>query len=98
MNEYPYIRYYLPTHHSPLGPLKPNATTRAPPPPEGSSRWRTNLARGSESRAYESAEGDYATKMLAFMVQQALDDYKKINPDFPVCPILSIMPLSEHSH
>ncbi|TCD69157.1 vacuolar sorting protein VPS33/slp1 [Steccherinum ochraceum] len=83
MNEYPFIRYYLPTHHTPLGPLKPNATTRAPPPAEGSSRWRTNLARGAEARAYESADGDYPAKLLAFMVQQTLDEYKKANPDFP---------------
>ncbi|KAH8075867.1 Sec1-like protein [Cristinia sonorae] len=82
LNENPYIRYYLPSHHPPLGPLKPNATTRAPPPPEGSSRWRTNLARGSEARAYESADGNYVTRLLAFSVQQLLDEHKKANPDF----------------
>jgi syntaxin-binding protein 1 len=82
-NELPYIRYYVPPH-SPLGPLKPHATTRPPPPPEGSSRWRTNLARGGESRAYESVEGDHLSKLLAFMVQQGLDEYKRANPDFPV--------------
>ncbi|KIP07104.1 hypothetical protein PHLGIDRAFT_35581 [Phlebiopsis gigantea 11061_1 CR5-6] len=83
VNEDPYIRYYLPTHHPPLGPLRPHASTRAPPPPEGSGRWRTQLARGQEARAYESAEGDYVSKLLAFMVQQGLDEYKKANPDFP---------------
>lgn len=83
MNEYPYIRYYTPSHHHPLGPLKPHATTRPPPPSEGSGRWRTNLARGQEARAYESVEGDYVAKVLAFMVQQHLDEHKKANPDFP---------------
>ncbi|TBU34148.1 Sec1-like protein [Dichomitus squalens] len=83
LNEYPYVRYYLPSHHQPLGPLKPHASTRPPPPPEGSGRWRTNLARGDQARAYESVEGDYISKILAFMVQQNLDEYKKANPDFP---------------
>ena len=82
-NEYPYIRYYFPPH-PPLGALKPHASTRPPPPPESSSRWRTNLARGSEARAYESVEGDHLTKLLAFMVQQGLDEYKRANPEFPV--------------
>ncbi|KIJ65658.1 hypothetical protein HYDPIDRAFT_131009 [Hydnomerulius pinastri MD-312] len=83
LNEFPYIRYYLPGHHPPLGPLQPNAQTRAPPPPEGSSRWRTNLARGDAARAYEVADTDFVTKLLAFMVQQNLDEYKRANPDFP---------------
>ncbi|KAI9062524.1 Sec1-like protein [Trametes sanguinea] len=83
LNEYPYIRYYSPSHHPPLGPLRPHASTRPPPPAETSSRWRTNLARGSDARAYESVEGDYVAKVLAFMVQQHLDEYKKANPDFP---------------
>jgi syntaxin-binding protein 1 len=74
----------MPTHHAPLGPLKPNDQTRAPPPPEGSSRWRTNLARGDAARAYEIADTDFVTKLLAFMVQQNLDEYRRINPEFPV--------------
>ncbi|KAF7299290.1 hypothetical protein MIND_00877900 [Mycena indigotica] len=82
LNEFPYIRYYVPPYHQPLGALKPNASTRAPPPPEGSSRWRTNLARGAEARAFEAAEGDHGTKILAFFVQGALEEYKKANPDF----------------
>lgn len=28
-------------------------------------------------------EGDYVAKVLAFMVQQNLDEYKKATPDFP---------------
>ncbi|KAJ6550541.1 Sec1-like protein, partial [Mycena sp. CBHHK59/15] len=82
LNEFPYIRYYVPTNHPPLGALIPHASTRPPPPPEASSRWRTNLARGAEARAYESVEGDFATKILAFFVQNDLDEYKKANPDF----------------
>ncbi|KAF9802173.1 hypothetical protein IEO21_09958 [Rhodonia placenta] len=83
MNEFPYIRYYLPTHHAPLGAFKPHASTRAPPPPENSGRWRTQLARGAEARAYENADTDFVSKVLAFMVQRDLDEYKKANPDFP---------------
>jgi syntaxin-binding protein 1 len=82
LNEYPYIRYYTPFNHPPLGALKPHESSRPPPPPEGSGRWRTNLARGAEARAYESVEGDYLTKLLAFMTQRHLDDYKKQNPEF----------------
>jgi len=83
LNELPYIRYYLPTHHTPLGPLKPHESTRAPPPPETSGRWRTQLARGAEARAFEAADSDFVTKVLAFMVQRGLDEYAKANPDFP---------------
>ncbi|KAJ7117604.1 Sec1-like snare protein [Mycena epipterygia] len=82
LNEFPFIRYYVPPNHPPLGALKPHASTRPPPPPETSGRWRTNLARGAEARAYESVEGDFATKILAFFVQNNLDEYKKANPDF----------------
>ncbi|KAF7297659.1 hypothetical protein MKEN_01389100 [Mycena kentingensis (nom. inval.)] len=83
LNEFPYIRYYVPPYHSPLGALKPHASTRgAPPPPEASSRWRTNLARGAEARAYEAADGDHGTKILAFYVQNALEEHKKANPEF----------------
>lgn len=84
LNENPYIRYYVPANHGPLGGLKPHDSTRPPPPPEASSRWRTNLARGSEARAYESVDSDHATKLLAFMTQQLLDEYRKNNPDFGV--------------
>ena len=90
LNEYPYIRYYLPKNHLPLGALNPSASTRPPPPPESSARWRTNLARGSEARAYEAVEGDHATKLLAFFVQQALDEKKKGDPDWPVTKFHSL--------
>ncbi|KAI0718834.1 Sec1-like protein [Fomitopsis betulina] len=83
LHEYPYIRYYFPTHHPPLGAFKPHETTRAPPPPENSGRWRTQLARGEAARAYEVADTDFVTKVLAFMVQKDLDEYKKANPEWP---------------
>lgn len=91
LNEFPYIRYYLPSHHPPLGPLQPNNQTRAPPPPEGSSRWRTNLARGEVARQYEAADTEFVTKLLAVMVQQNLEEHKKANSDFPViCPLIFV--------
>lgn len=86
LNEYPYVRYYLPAHHQPLGAFKPHATTRSAPPPQASGQWRTNLARGEQAREYESVESDFITKVLAFAVQQELDVYKKANGDFPVRP------------
>jgi len=82
LNEYPYIRYYKPLNHGPLGSLKPNEPTQAQPPLESGPRWRTNLARGSEARAQEAVGNDHATKLLAFMVQQALDEHKANNRDF----------------
>jgi syntaxin-binding protein 1 len=90
LGEYPYVRYYLPAHHPPLGAFKPHVTTRAAPPPQAAGQWRTNLARGEQAREYESVENDFVTKVLAFAVQQELDAYKKANSDFPVshgsCP------------
>ena len=84
LNEFPFIRYYLPPNHSPLGALKPHAATRPPPPSESSTRWRTNLARGADARAYESVESDHASKLLAFLVQKNLEEHKRANPDFAV--------------
>ncbi|TDL23876.1 Sec1-like protein [Rickenella mellea] len=83
LGEFPYVRYYAPTHHTPLGALTPHASALPPPPPEGSGRWRTNLARGAQAREYEAAEQEHVSKVLAFMVQGVLDEYKKANPDFP---------------
>ncbi|KAF8637589.1 hypothetical protein AX17_002658 [Amanita inopinata Kibby_2008] len=86
LNENPYIRYYAPQNHPPLGPLKPHVSTRPPPPSENSARWRTNLARGAEARAYESVETDHVTKLLALMVQKNLDEHKRMNPEFAKLP------------
>jgi syntaxin-binding protein 1 len=84
LNEFPYIRYYVPAHHGPLGALQPNESTRAVArPPENSLRWRTNLARGDQARQYEAAEAEVLSRVLAFEVQAALDEYKRANPDFP---------------
>ena len=82
--EFPYIRYYMPSHHLPLGPLKPVAQNRPPPPTEGASRWRTNLARGEVSRLHEAVESEFVSKLLAFMVQSDLEEHKKINAEFGV--------------
>ncbi|KAI5117142.1 hypothetical protein M0805_008261 [Coniferiporia weirii] len=83
LNEFPYIRYYTPSHHAPLGPFAPAATILPPPPPEGSGRWRTNLARGAQAREYEYAATEYVSRALAFIVQAALEEYEKANPEFP---------------
>ena len=75
----------MPSHHEPLGALKPHEQTRAAAPPtDAASRWRTNLARGAQARAYEEADTDFCTKLLAVQVQALLDEYKKQNPTFPV--------------
>jgi syntaxin-binding protein 1 len=74
----------MPSNHLPLGPLKPIPQNRPPTAQETTSRWRTNLARGSDARAYESQESDYVTKLLAFMIQGILEEYKKMNPEFGV--------------
>jgi syntaxin-binding protein 1 len=83
MEEYPLVRYYLPPHHKPLGPFTPPPESRAPTA-EGSYRWRTTLARGDVGRAEADADSAHLTKILAYMVQQELDEYKKATPDFPV--------------
>ncbi|KAH0836670.1 Sec1 family-domain-containing protein [Lanmaoa asiatica] len=55
LNEFPFIRYYFPSHHLPLGPLK---------------------AQCDAARAYENADTEFVTRLLAFMVQRNLDEYK----------------------
>ena len=81
----------MPSNHLPLGPLKPIPQNRTPTAQETTSRWRTNLARGAEARAQESLEGDYVTKLLAFMVQGTLEEHKKLNPEFGVCLLFSML-------
>ncbi|KAF8261652.1 Sec1-like snare protein [Lactarius quietus] len=87
LNEYPFIRYYIPAHHGPLGALRPHESTRAAPPPrqanENSLRWRTNLARGEQARQSEAADAEVLSRVLAFEIQSALDEYKRVNPEFP---------------
>jgi syntaxin-binding protein 1 len=86
----------MPVNHGPLGPLKPNEPTQVQPPLESGARWRTNLARGSEARAQEAIGNDHATKLLAFMVQQALDEHKANNRDFGVSEISCEFVLVSH--
>jgi syntaxin-binding protein 1 len=81
----------VPSNHLPLGPLKPIPQNRPPTAQESTGRWRTNLARGSDARAYESQESDYVTKLLAFMVHGILEEHKKANPEFGVCYFFSIL-------
>ncbi|KAI0284481.1 Sec1-like protein [Russula brevipes] len=57
LNEFPYIRYYVPANHGPLGALRPHESTRpaaARAQPENSLRWRTNLARGEQARQHDA--------------------------------------------
>ena len=95
LNEFPYIRYYAPSDHGPLGALHPHESTRPAAPtataaaatrlqPENSLRWRTNLARGEQARQHEAAEAEVLSRVLAFEVQAALEEYKRANPEFPV--------------
>lgn len=85
LNEYPYIRYYAPADHGPLGALRPHESTRAAPrQPENSLRWRTNLARGEQARQQEAADAEVLSRVLAFEIQETLDEYKRANPEFPV--------------
>ena len=76
----------MPAHHGPLGALRPHETTRVVQRPanENSLRWRTNLARGDQARQSEAAEAEFVSRVLAFEIQSALDEYKRANPDFPV--------------
>ena len=83
MEEYPLVRYYMPSYHKPLGPFMPPPESRAPTA-EAGHRWRTTLARGDAGRAEAEADNAHITKILAHMVQQELDEYKKATPDFPV--------------
>ncbi|KDQ12984.1 hypothetical protein BOTBODRAFT_133850 [Botryobasidium botryosum FD-172 SS1] len=76
MGENPFIRYYHPSHHGPLGPL---AIAKAPARAEGSGRWSSSASRDAPAEG----GGDHLSKLLAFMVQQELDDYCKSNPEFP---------------
>ncbi|CAE7050700.1 unnamed protein product [Rhizoctonia solani] len=84
MNENPLIRYYLPSHHPPLGPLaNPPEQQAAAAQPEGSSRWRSAMATNMRSSSTTSETDEHISKRLAFFVQKELDEYRKANHDFP---------------
>lgn len=84
-NENPLIRYYLPSHHPPLGPLaNPPEAAPVPTQAEGSSRWRSAMATNIRSSSGTSENDEHISKRLAYLVQQELDEYRKANHDFPV--------------
>ncbi|CAE6413168.1 unnamed protein product [Rhizoctonia solani] len=84
MNENPLIRYYVPSHHPPLGPLaNPPEQQAAAAQPEGSSRWRSAMATNIRSSSSISENDEYISKRLAYFVQKELDEYRKANHDFP---------------
>ncbi|BEI82705.1 hypothetical protein CcaverHIS002_0305730 [Cutaneotrichosporon cavernicola] len=85
LNENPYIRYYQPHHHAPLGPLSERGVQSsrvAPIEPEQnqSLRWRSALGSRSSQKA---PVGDYLSKKIAEQVQSDLDEYMTNNPEFP---------------
>ena len=91
INENPYIRYYQPTHHAPLGPLietmnKPPAPGQPPQPQQqqgGSSlRWRAAMGGIGGAKSHEIV-GEYLCKKIAATVQAELDQYMATNPEFP---------------
>ncbi|KAL1412581.1 syntaxin binding protein 1 [Vanrija albida] len=88
INENPYIRYYQPSHHAPLGPLvnQPSASSSVSTPsgqPAGqSNRWRA--AMGGSGRGTPEVIGDYLPKKIAVQVQNDLDEYMANNPEFPI--------------
>lgn len=86
MNENPYIRYYQPHHHAPLGPLSEKGvqSTRVqqveqPKENNSSLRWRSALGAGRS----QPPVGEYLSKKIATHVQNDLDEYMTNNPDFP---------------
>ncbi|WVQ84830.1 hypothetical protein IAT38_006987 [Cryptococcus sp. DSM 104549] len=85
VGENPYIRYYQPGHHQPLGPLARAAAEAAASQPAQSApqslRWRSAMG-GSSSRSPEVV-GDHLSKKIAFQVQSDLDEYMTNNPEFP---------------
>ena len=95
LGENPYIRYYQPQHHPPLGPLSvsktPGSLYGGPSAPkihpdelaaqQQTPRWKQALSGGSSGPSFS---GDQIPKRLATQIQKDLDDYKALNPDFPV--------------
>lgn len=97
LNENPYIRYYQPNHHPPLGPLanqQTGATLAAPPPASQSLRWRSAVGdQGSARSPGQGAPGvggptgpEYLSGKIAKRIQEDLDEYMVNNPEFPVSP------------
>lgn len=81
MNENPLIRYYLPYHQPAVGPLSVPHHGKAGSPTEATGgRWREALGVGSR---IDTSNDDHLCKVLAFMVQEELDMYQKVNPTWP---------------
>ena len=75
------MRYYLPSHHPAVGPLSgPDPNSQQLQQQEGSGRWRAALGVGNK---VDYSGEDHLPRVLAYMVQQELDDYKKSNPNWP---------------
>ncbi|EJU03633.1 Sec1-like protein [Dacryopinax primogenitus] len=77
LEEFPLIRYHQPSTHGGLGPLKPPE----PVVPESTSSSRWKGARQAQPQA--EVVDDHISKRLAYMVQDALDEYRRTNPEFP---------------
>jgi syntaxin-binding protein 1 len=98
LGENPYIRYYAPHHHPPLGPLamtatpgsaytsRPAAAQTANPAPSAApeARWKTALNVVGGGGRSEEFSGEQICRRIALQVQAYLDDYQAVNPDFPV--------------
>jgi syntaxin-binding protein 1 len=86
MNENPQIRYYLPSHHPAVGPLsvphRPAQVSRDSNTSTTSTTARLRDALNISSKVDYSNE-DHLCRILAFMVQEELDMYKRINPTWP---------------
>lgn len=84
INENPYIRYYQPHHHPPLGPLAHTAqsSSHSPQPQSNASlRWKSAMG-GLSSKAPEVV-GEHLSKKIAEQLQTDLDEYLTNNPEFP---------------
>lgn len=93
LGENPYIRYYQPTHHAPLGPLSLQTPSPAPAAAPSQSaqaggnslRWRSAMGNmpGIGGQRAPEVQGDYLSKKIAVQVQNELDAYMASNPDWP---------------
>ncbi len=89
-NEHPYIRYYQPSHHPPLGPLaQSSSSSRLSPMSQQqqqpqSLRWRSAMGGSNGNSRVAEPMGEYLSKKIAVQVQNDLDEYTTANPEFPV--------------
>lgn len=98
LGENPYIRYYQPAHHPPLGPLSvsrtagslyggPSAPKAHPDDAPQTPRWKQALGGGSSGPSFA---GDQIGKRLALQIQKDMEEYRTVNPEFPVCHEVSL--------